>query len=233
MMRRNAWAVLAAGALAVLACGLPGASAVPTVPAGPSATPAIYLPVEWTPTPAPPTPDVPEGWQEFGAGRVHLWLPGSYEGGDMGAGFEAIVNKLKALGPDFAQTAQILEQNPDVFILWAFDTVRGPSGYVTNVNVTREDVPGGVSVEEYLQASLNMLPSQFTLVDQTVLDIGSRRVGKLVLSSDIEGLRGMSVIYSVQDGETFWNVTYSTGADEFIVRNPVWEQSIRTLQLDE
>jgi len=222
--------LLSALILAALGCGLPSGSGPAPTP-GPPATPAIFLPTEWTPTPAPPTPEVPPGWEEFHAGRVHVWLPERFEGGDMGAKFEAILDTLKSLGPDFAQAAQTIEQNPDMFVVWAFDTQRGPSGYVTNVNVTKEDVPSEISIEDYLEAALNGMPEQIKLIDQAVVSLTAFDAGKLVLSSDIEGLRGLSVVYSIRDGEQFWNVTYSTGADEFVERTPTWEQSIRTFRL--
>jgi hypothetical protein len=150
----------------------------------------------------------------------------------MGAKLQTILDTLRSLGPDFAQTVQILEQNPDVFVLWAFDPQPGPSGYITNANVTKEDVPSGISVEDYLEASLKLMPASIRLVDRGVLSLGTYEAGKLVLSSDIQGLRGLLVIYSIKDGDRFWNVTYSTGADEFVLRTPIWEQSIRTFQLD-
>ena len=189
--------------LAALSCGLPG-GACPVAPtAGPAATPAIFLPPEWTPTPAPPTPEIPPGWEEFHAGRAHLWLPESFEGGDMGVKFQAILDTLKSLGPDFARTAEILEQNPDVFVLWTVDTLRGPSGSITQANVTREDVPEGTTVQEYLDASIELMPSGLTLVDQGTLALGSYESGKLVMSSNIEGLRRISVVYTIKDGDRF------------------------------
>ena len=231
VIRRPGLLVLSVLLLATWGCGLPGGIGAALV-SGPTATPSILLPPQWTPTPAPPTPDVPQGWEEFRAGRVHVWLPETFEGGDMGAKFEAILDTLKSLGTEFAQSAQFVEQNPDVFVLWAFDPQPGPSGYITNVNVTEEDVPVGVSVEDYLEASLKGMPSQIKLVDQAVVSLGAFEAGKLVLSSDIQGLRGLSVVYSIKDGDRFWKVTYSTGADEFVQRTPTWEQSIRTFQLD-
>lgn len=149
----------------------------------------------------------------------------------MGVKFQAILDSLKSLGPEFTQTAQNIEQNPDVFVLWAFDRPPGPSGYITNANVTREDVPSGISIEDYLEASLKLLPSYVQFVDQGVVSLGTYEAGKLVLSSDIQGLRGLSVVYSIKDGDRFWKVTYETGADEFVERTPTWEQSIRTFRL--
>ncbi len=222
--------LLSALILAALGCGLPSGSGPAPTP-GPPATPAIFLPPEWTPTPAPPTPDVPADWQEFEGGRVHLWLPGSFEGGDMGAKFQAILETLRTLGPEFAQTVQVLEQNPDVFVLWAFDPQPGPTGSITNVNVTRVDVPEATTIDDYLDVSIELLPSSFEVIDRGIVNVGDYDMGKLVLSSNVQGLRGMSVVYSFRDGNQFWNVTYSTGADEFVTRSPAWGRSISTLRM--
>jgi hypothetical protein len=162
---------------------------------------------------------------------VHLWLPGSFEGGNMGSGFQAIVDRLKSLGPEFAPAAEILEQNPDVFVLWAYDPQPGPTGSITNVNVTREDVPEGTSIDDYLDALIESLPSSFELIDRGTVTVGDSDMGKLVVSSNVQGLRGMSVMYSFKEASRFWNVTYSTGADEFVARSPVWGRSISTLRL--
>lgn len=226
------WLVVAAAALASLGCILPGI-ATPTLTSGPPATPAIFLPPAWTPTGGPVASNVPADWEEFQAGRVHLWLPGSFEGGDMGKTFQRVVETLKSLGPDFARTAEILEQDPDVFVLWAFDTERGPSGYITQANVTQEEVPEGLTVEEYLDASIELLPSTMKLVDRGTLSLRNDEAGKLVISSTIAGVRVMAVVYTIKDGDRFWNVTYVTGADEFVQRTPTWEQSIGTFRLDD
>lgn len=228
---RLAMLALAVTVLPLLACGLSGASG-PGIPPGTPATPAIFLPPEWTLTPAPPTPDVPAGWEEFSAGRVHLWLPERFDGGDMGVKLQSIIDTMKDLGPEYAESARLLEDNPDVFVLWAFDPVKGPSGYITNVNITKEDVPSGITLQDYMEASLNGLPSSMGVVDQGTTSVGALEAGKLVLSSDIRGLKGLSVIYSIKDGNRFWNVTYSTGADEFVQRSADWEQSIRSFELD-
>ena len=150
----------------------------------------------------------------------------------MGVKLQAILDTLKQLGPDYAESAKILEENPDVFVLWAFDPVKGPSGYITNVSITKEDVPSGITILDYLEAAMNGMPSHIRKIDQSVVSVGAFEAGKLVLSSDIQGLKGLSTIYSIKDGDRFWNVTYSTGADEFVQRTPMWEQSIGTFQLD-
>jgi hypothetical protein len=225
---------IAAVLLASLACVLPspGAPAPDTGTPLPPVTPAVFLPPEWTPTPAFTMPELPPGWEEFTAAGAHLWLPESYAGGDMGAGFQEILDELKAQGPGFAESAQVIEQNPDVFVLWAFDTQLGAFGYVTNANITREDVPGGITPQEYLDAGLKLMPSGYEPVEQAVVRVGNYDAGKVVMRSNIQDRLGMSLMYSIRVGDRFWNVTYTTGADEYDQRLPIWEQSIQTFHVD-
>lgn len=220
----------AAAALAVVACGLPG-GAISQPPPGTPATPAIFLPPEWTATPAPPTPDVPADWEEFSAGRLHLWLPESFEGGDVEAMLPQVVETLRNLGTDYAEMADYLEQNPGIFALWLVDSVRGPSGAISNVNVTREDVPETVSLQEYLDVSADLMPPNLEILEQGIVTLGERELGKFVLSGKSDTVRRMVVLYTVRDGPRFWNVTYATDPAEFVDRTPIWERSIRSLRL--
>ncbi len=223
--------LLSALILAALSCGLPSGSAPAPTP-GPPATPAIFLPPEWTPTPGPPTPEVPADWQEFHAGRVHLWLPGSFEGGNVETELPKVVEALRMLGAEYADMAEYLEQNPGVFVLWVVDTVPGPSGRLSNINVTKEAVPETVSLEEYLDASVDLLPSDFQVVNREIVTLGDREAGKLVLSVSDATMHRMSVIYVIRDGAWFWNVTYASDADDFVASTPTWETSIHSFWLD-
>jgi hypothetical protein len=175
---------------------------------------------------------VPADWQEFQAGRVHLWLPGSFEGGNVDTELPKVVEALRMLGAEYVDMAEYLEQNPGVFVLWVVDTVPGPSGGLANVNVTKEDVPETVSLQEYLDASVDLLPSDFEVVDQGIVTLGDREVGKLVLSVVSASLRRMSVVYVFRDGARFWNVTYASDAGEFVERTPTWETSIHSFWLE-
>lgn len=41
------------------------------------------------------------GWEKFAGEGVELWLPESFEGGNLEEDINAIVENLKKLGPDF------------------------------------------------------------------------------------------------------------------------------------
>ena len=222
--------VIATLILGALSCGLPGGAA-PALTAGPPATPAVFLPVAWTATPAAPTREIPLGWKEYSGGWVHISLPESFEGGDVETLLQASANDYKSLGPYFTNVAQTIQEEPDVFVLWAFDPLKGPSGYVTFVTITRYDVPTGTTIEEYIGLALDSIPSEMQVVDQGVAEVGAYEAAKFVLATNYGGQRAITVVYAIVDGDRFWDVTYGTGADEFVTRSPIWEQSIATFWL--
>lgn len=179
-----------------------------------------------TPTVAP----IP-GWERFEAGGVELWLPESYEGGNLGADLDLIVDNLRSLGPDFEQIALIIEQNPSMYVIWAFDSEVGASGALTNMAITTERVLTAMTLDTYLDSALGQLPAQFQVVERGVVSLGEYQAGRLVLEFTISGVAGKELMYVVKDDNTIWVITFGTGAEEFEQRLPVFEQSVQTFRI--
>jgi len=206
-----ALAVLAVLSLAVLGVGLfvSLTGRAPAPPARPTATP------------------IP-GWKQVEGEGAALWLPGSFTGGDPAADMEFIISRLEALGPEYDPLAQMIEQNQEAFVMWAFDAQVGPAGFLTNVNVTRESVPAATTVDAYIEAVVKQLPSDFRVVGREMVALDRYQAGQLTLEFTVAGSAGKQLSYMLKDGRTMWAVTYSTGADEFERRRPIFEQSART-----
>jgi hypothetical protein len=201
-----------------------------TLPPPPTATP---VPPTATPEPTDtpePTVAAIEGWERFEGGGAELWLPASYVGGDESQ-LDAIIETLRSLGPEFEQMAQMLEQSPSAFALWAFDSKVGDTGFLTNVNVVTERVPSDVTLETYLELFTRQLPGQFRVVAQGIVPLDTYEAARYLLEFTLQGVQGEQVMYLIKSGNTMWAVTYSTGAGEFDRRLPIFEQSIRTFKL--
>jgi hypothetical protein len=188
------------------------------------------------PTPEPtatsePTATFVAGWEKFEGGGVELWLPETYEGGNPEQDIDVVVENLRKLGPDFERTAQMIEQNPTMFAIWAFDSQVGDSGVLTNVNVTTEKVLSAVTVDTYLDAASKQLPAAFQVVGRDGLSINGHPAGRLTVEFAVSGVAGKEVVYVVKDDTTIWAITYATGADEFDQRLPVFEQSALTFAI--
>jgi serine/threonine-protein kinase len=160
-----------------------------------------------------------------------MWLPESYEGGDPSQDLDVIVEKLRTLGPEFAQMAKMIEQNPSAFVFWAFDSDVGDSGFLINVNVSTERVPSAITLEAYLDALVGQLPSQFRVVERGTVSLDHYQAERVLIEASIMGVEIKQVIYVIKEGNAIWAVTFSTSADEFDRRLPTFEQSMRTFKL--
>lgn len=184
----------------------------------------VHQPPQPTATPIP-------GWEKLEGGGVELWLPESYEGGNLSEDLEVIVENLRRLGPDFEQMAQIIEQNPSMYVIWAFDSNVGSSSSLTNAMVTTERVLSAITLDTYLDAALNQFPDAFQVQERDIVTLGDHQAGRLLIEFVVQGVPGKELMYTVKDGTTMWVITYATGADDFDARLPVFEQSALTFTI--
>ncbi|TET51418.1 MAG: hypothetical protein E3J64_06915 [Anaerolineales bacterium] len=192
---------------AALGCGLGGTSAD-----DPTATP------------------IPS-WKRFEGGGAELWLPESYEGGNIAEDVETVADTLRQLGPDFEQMAQLIEQNPDMYAIWAFDMHVGDLGFLTNVNVIREQVMSATTLDAHMDAALAQLPSQFQVTDREAATLGDLQAGRVIILFDIGGMQGAGLMYVAKDDNTMWVITYATSASEFDQRLSTFEESAGTFAI--
>lgn len=183
-----------------------------------------------TATSEPTATPIP-GWEKFEGGGVELWLPESYEGLSIDEDIDVVVERLRTFGPDFEQMAQTIEQNPSMYVIWAFDSEIGDSGFLTNVAVTTEKVLSAMTIDTYLDAALKQLPAAFQVVDRDIVSLNDHQAGRLVIEFAVPGVVGREVMYAVKDDNAMWVITYATGAEEFDQRLPFFEQSALTFAI--
>jgi hypothetical protein len=178
--------------------------------------------------PRPEAPPIP-GWEKVDGGRVALWLPQSFQGGLLsGKNLDAIVEGIRALGPDFEKAAQIIERNPSAFVVFAVDSQVGDSGTLTSMNVVAERVPSAVTVNTYVDIVAKKLSRKYRVVERGIVPLDHYEAGRLVVEIDVQGVSMKSVMYAVKDDGTIWALNYGTGASEFDQRLAAFEQSART-----
>ncbi|RPI30905.1 MAG: hypothetical protein EHM70_12765 [Chloroflexota bacterium] len=181
--------------------------------------------------PSEPTKTPIPGWEKFEGGNVELWLPESYEGGNLEEDIDVVVEKLKSLGPDFEQMAEMIEQNSTAFVIWAFDSEIGDSGGLTSVAVTTEKVLSVMTIDTYLDSAIKQLPATFQVVERDIVSIEGYPAGRLVFGFSVSGVAVKEVLYTVKDGNTMWVITCGTTAEEYDQRLPVFEQSVLTFAI--
>lgn len=225
------------------ACGSESTPIVATAPVeAPVATEAALpepteaaLPV---PTEAPTNPpdaapevEVAAGYKLFSASGIQIQFPETYEGGDLSTELPSISAKLRSLGPDYEPMAAAIVQNPGMFRLWAFDSVVGSEGFLTNANVTTETIPEAMDMSTYLDAAKGQLPSSFVVTESEVVELNGYETGRLVMEVNLEGRLAKELLYAVKDGPTVYVLAYATGAEEFAERLESFEFSARTFTI--
>ncbi|MEO0947596.1 MAG: hypothetical protein AAFY11_05525 [Cyanobacteria bacterium J06641_5] len=174
------------------------------------------------------------GWKRFIGGDIELWLPESFEGGDLVNDIDVAISRLKSLGPQFAQLARLVEANRDAYSLIAIDSEIGPSGNLTNVLVGSERVISTLTLENYLDAIESSFPPPLQVVERDVVSLQRYRAGRLVVETPLNpSVTVKQTIYGIKVGNTIWTIAYSTGIDEFEQRLPIFEKSIETFAVQE
>ena len=54
-----------------------------------------------------------------------------------------------------------------------------------------------------------------------------------MIEFSITGTNGKELMYAIKNGNTFWVITYGTGADEFDQRLPEFEKSALTFKVND
>ena len=179
---------------------------------------------------AQPTSTPIPGWNKFEGKGIEIWLPGSYIGGDLSHDLDIILTNLQNLGPDFEQAAQIIEQNPELFLIFATDSNIGISGTLTNVNITTEEILSSLDLDTYMDLAISQFPPQFNIIDRKITTLGEYYAGRLLVDFQVSGFDGKELIYIIKDDTTIWIITYATGKVEFAERLRVFELSALTFR---
>ncbi|MGI0484533.1 hypothetical protein ACN4EK_03790 [Pantanalinema rosaneae CENA516] len=170
-------------------------------------------------------------WKAFRGRGVELWLPNYYRGGSPSAvDAKGLIAAIKGLGTEFAQIAQMVENNPSTFVLFAVDPQLNATGGVTNVLVAAEQVAPTLTLEGYLTALATILPAQIRIVDRQQVTIQGQPAGRLVTEASSQGVQVKQLIYVIKQAHTVWTVGYSTAAEDYLQHLPVFERSMQTFK---
>lgn len=211
------------------ACGSESTPIVATAPVeAPTASPTE---APTNPPAKAPEVEVAAGYKLFSAPGIQVQYPETYEGGDLSTNLPSISAKLRALSPEYEPMAAAIEQNPGMFRLWAFDSVVGSEGFLTNANVTTETIPAAMSIATYLDAAKGQLPSSFVVTESEVVELNGYETGRLVMEVSMEGRLAKELLYAIKDGPTVYVLAYATGASEFAERLESFEFSARTFTI--
>lgn len=144
-----------------------------------------------------------------------------------------IADKMAELGGQFAQLAQMVSANPDLYLVYVYDTQIGISGRVTNANVTKEPILSGMSMDMVLQnldAIYQSISASIWEQSDCVKADFDCRVIKIEMN--VQGVDMDLVQYLMLKPGTLYALTLGTGAEEFDLRLPEFEKSFTSLVIE-
>jgi len=176
-------------------------------------------------------------WQTFQAPGVELSLPENYRGGSPNTtGLQTLIKGIRSLGSDYEQIASLVEQNPSTFLLIAVDPKPDRTGGVTNVVISAVKVPETITVDAYIDAAVQSLPTPLRTIERKTVQVGQTPAGRLVTEASVPSSNAQSdalrqLIYVIKQGTTLWTVAYSTRAGDYQQRLAMFEQSIQSFKV--
>ena len=217
------------GALAAVVVPLLAASMAcgPSAPQGPTATiPSFTLPPEWTPTTSFVAASVP-GWTRFAGNGVAVMLPPSYEGGDPSGLAPELIDVLDQV-PEGASIAEAIRQNPASYRLIAIDRAND-----SILAVTLRDLPADVSMAEYVDAIGAAIVEQTpgtSVIQKGVIPFRDGEASWLLLEFALGEAVSWQLSYGVRQGAQVWTFNYSAAREDYPQLQPVFDQSLQTVQ---
>jgi hypothetical protein len=175
-----------------------------------------------------------EDWLRIEGNGVALKLPLNFQGGDLEEVIELVSENIDMLGDGFDMIAPILESNPEIFKLYAFDPELLPNGGLTNVNITAVPLPMRIDMEELLELTASQYPRGFDITETDVIELGEYEdVGRLLIEAEVMGFEQTVLQYAFHLDEVLYSVTYTTATDVFEDLLPIFEASAETFEVVE
>ncbi|MEM9539020.1 MAG: hypothetical protein AAGA60_05850 [Cyanobacteria bacterium P01_E01_bin.42] len=173
-------------------------------------------------------------FQKLQGNGVYLYLPPGYEGGDPQKDIEEMAVNLEGAGSEYKNLSNALRETKDLVALVAFDTENSQGGFVTNVNVTSQKMPQGTNLEEFQQAIANdLMGVGYDVLEQEIQALQKWQAGQITVEIETGNTQITQLVYTIQDRDVFWVVTYSTPTEEFSDRLQDFQDSIVTFDIQD
>jgi len=178
------------------------------------------------PNQAPPVsnkntyPQIPYGWKKFQGGGASLWLPPNWQTGDINEKLYKFMNNAGSHNPQMEQFAQLVQQNPSNFPIWAFEPNDPDLQSFNTVMVGYEKLPHQVNLELYMRETAG----NSTILEMETYSVKGNQVGRMILL----GVNSKQLYYVIRDNDTVWIVLFSCKKEQFEQKFPIFQTSINT-----
>lgn len=196
---------------------------------------AIALPATIAQTkpvdPLTATPAAIPGWQAIRGRGAELWLPSQFKGGEPSDQIlKSLLANMAALGPEAATLGKLIAQNPTSISLLAVDPQPSTAEGVALVIVGSAAVPSMVTLDLVLQYFDQALPPQVKVLDRRMTKVQNQDAARFVTEIKHGPVSAKQVTYVIKQDTLMWTINYTTGAENYAQRLPIFEQSIQTFR---
>lgn len=179
------------------------------------------------------TPTIIVGWERFESSGVAIQMPQNYGYFSFEQNLDSVLNQMSSMGPQFKQIAEAARQNPSLFVLWLYDKNTYGSASMTSVLVTKEPLQQSATIDMYLDAiETTYNAMQFKVQSRSIVSVGRYNAGRTIVKMTVMGnIQATTLSYIILGKDSVWSVTYGGNSNDFDGSLPIFEQSIRTLEL--
>lgn len=172
-----------------------------------------------------------ESWQVFQGENLAIALPENFIGGNPTRELKNLTAKLKQLDCISDQTTEKLEQNVSKsFVFLGFLPECDGDHLAIDLNIINQKIKEDVTLDQYLQDEVNKLKNKYQILEQEIIKINNKNIGRIITQVKLEKLSLKQVFYIVPNEDTFFILTYSTPAEQFEQKFSIFEESIKTFQ---
>ncbi len=181
----------------------------------------------------PDAPPPQEGWSSYNGNEMTIQLPSEWVTFDVASNSDLLIDSIADTFPDFEDQIDLVRNDPDLYRFLATDPNHSTRNALTNVVITTENIGIFMSIDRYMNLSIENLPSEFSIQSQTVREIEPfGDVGVIESNFSMFGSNAHQIYYLIKTGSQAWVIVYTCDAALFESLRADFEHSLTTFRPD-
>jgi len=175
---------------------------------------------------AKPPPGVPSDWKKYSANQLSIWLPPDYQVTYDPKEVDKLASNIKKPGTQLDALNKLVAMNPQAMVLSGLQPGPKEIGIVSTCNLITEDMPEGLNADDLMTSGTLETPAGFTIVDRSVVTLGKRNVGQIVLqgNTDTKFEQLEDIVYFIIIGDRVSPLTCGCDQNDFDRLEPVFQK---------
>jgi len=193
-----------------------------------SATATIPAPA----TPVPPT-NTPTGTIVIEGGGTSIRLPSTYFGGN-NENLDEVLQKLDDMGSAYKNAANVLKENHNDYIIFAYDSRMGSTTNVTNILIGTFSLAEDITLESQTEALYTSYEDAGgTHITSKTCKYEDYECLEFQVTFSTDQYSAQVLQYLIKKGKDAYMLTFSTGISEFEQRYDEFSQDFSSFKINE